>query len=166
MYLAVATNSADGFTMKSLAPVVLLCAGMLVQGCSVAILVEDIEPTDLSSLEIGATRAAIEGVLGEPVAHQALPTGTVATYRYDTGLPGASLSDPAWKTYLGLYGPFLEPILTPIALAARQKRVERQTGHIIILYGLGEAVVEFRRVLAVLLDEFVGGPVNVQVVNH
>ena len=103
--------------MKLLAPVVLLCTGIVVQGCSIAIRAKDIEPTDLSSLEIGATRAAIEGVLGEPIAHQAMPTGTVATYRYDGGSPGKSLFDPAWKDYWGFYGPFFEPILTP-ALSA------------------------------------------------
>ncbi len=137
------TNSGDGFTMKSLAPVVLLCAGILVQGCSIAIRGKDIEPTDLSSLEIGATRAAIEGVLGEPIAHQAMPTGTVATYRYDGGSQGKSLFDPAYRDYLVYYGPFFEPILTPIALVEWQKRIEGQTGSIMIVHGLGEAVEEF-----------------------
>jgi hypothetical protein len=129
--------------MKSLAPAVLLCAGILVQGCSIAIRAKDIEPTDLSSLEIGATRAAIEGVLGEPIAHQAMPTGTVATYRYDGGSQGESWFDPKNMDYVGFYGPFLEPILTPIALSEWQKRIEGQTGYIMIVYGMGEAVEEF-----------------------
>ena len=55
--------------MKFLTYLAILCLSLLVQGCSLAILGEDFEPTDLSSLKVGASREEVESLLGKPVSN-------------------------------------------------------------------------------------------------
>ncbi len=56
--------------MKLPAYIAISFVGLLVQGCSLAILGEDIERTDLSLLEVGATREEVESMLGKPISNE------------------------------------------------------------------------------------------------
>jgi hypothetical protein len=57
-------------------------------GCYADTRFSGIEPTDLSAIRIGASRAAIDAALGEP--NETMPTCQSAkrTYLFDRGLPG------------------------------------------------------------------------------
>ena len=49
--------------MKSIATVLVLVGGLLVQGCALT----SVEPTDLFSVRLGATRDQVEAALGKPI---------------------------------------------------------------------------------------------------
>lgn len=124
--------------MKLPAYVAILCLSLLVQGCSLAILGEDFEPTDLSSLKVGVPREDVESLLGKPVSNEPDKIENIAVYSYDKGAVNFLLTDG--RGYLecwALLFIFCEPILTPIALYKRQKRYESQQGQIGIHYGAG-----------------------------
>ena len=129
--------------MRLPASIAILCMSVLVQGCSLAILGEDFEPTDLSSIEVGAAREDVESVLGKPISNVPENIENISIYGYDRGAP----SDPmmSGRDYLecwGILNIFCEPIMTPIALVKRQKRYQRQRGQIGIHYGADDTVMD------------------------
>jgi hypothetical protein len=117
--------------------------GLLVQGCSLAILGEDFEATDLSSIEVGAAREDVESVLGKPESNVPEGIENIAIYGYDRGAPSdPMMSARAYLDCWGLLNIFCEPIMTPIAMVKRQKRYERQRGRIGIHYGADDTVMD------------------------
>ena len=81
--------------MRAFAMIAVLLLGLAVQGCSTAMRHEGVPATDLSEIQVGATRAAVESVLGQPVASSSTTTGKVDTYKYDAGRPGENV-DPLY----------------------------------------------------------------------
>ncbi len=126
--------------MKSLLAAMALVAGLGLGGCSIAIRATEIEATDLSPLRVGAPRQAVEDLLGEPIARGRDGPTTVATYLYDRGARGERIT--YIKEYLGLYGMFFEPILTPIALVSRASRVQEQKRELVVTYDPAGLVVD------------------------
>ena len=125
-----------------------LIAGLVVvvlnQGCSVAIMNTDIEPTDISSIGVGATRVEVEAVLGAPDETMSTDAGKIATYEYDKG---ASVR-PKWtaRDYMecmGLLNIFCEVLMTPMALSERHDLYQSQLGLIKITYGSDDTIVDF-----------------------
>ena len=123
--------------------ILVILIGLTAQGCFLAIEGMDIEPTDLSAIKVGATREEVQRILGEPIASEPTKSGKIATYLYDQGALGAEMDDQDIKTYLGLYGFFWEPILTPIGLIRRHERIKEQRGHLKVKYGPDDTVLEF-----------------------
>ena len=129
--------------MRLPAYIAILCMGVLVQGCSLAILGEDFEPTDLSSIEVGAPREKVESVLGEPISNVPEKIENIAVYGYDKGASNdLVLSGRDYLDCWGVLNIFCEPILTPIALVRRQRLYERQRGQIGIHYGADDTVMD------------------------
>ncbi len=129
--------------MRLPAHLAILCMGLLVQGCSLAILSADFEPTDLTSIEVGAARETVESVLGKPISNAPENIENIAIYGYDRGAPSYPMM--SGRDYLecwGLLNIFCEPIMTPIAMVARQKRYQRQRGRIGIHYGADDTVMD------------------------
>ncbi len=129
--------------MKLPAYIAISFVGLLVPGCSLAILGEDIERTDLSALELGATREEVESVLGKPISREPDKLGKIAVYAYDKGAPSSPVM--TGRDYLecwGLLNIFCEPILTPIALVKRQELYESQQGQLGIHYGPDDTVMD------------------------
>ena len=58
----------------------LLISGLGATGCTA-----EIERTDLSSIEVGATRQTVESLLGKPVRSVVTEVGLTDTYRYNSG---------------------------------------------------------------------------------
>jgi len=110
-------------------------------GCSFAIYSAEIDATDLSTIQPGASREQVEDVLGDAVAEEAVNGGVKATYQYDQGAPMAHVDPQLVRDYLGLYGPFWEPILMPVALVKRAERVSRQKGSISVTFGADGKVI-------------------------
>lgn len=109
---------------------------VLSSGCSVAIMNTDIEPTDRSSISIGATRAAVEKVLGEPDETLPTDTGHISTYEYDKGAPaGSSYTARDYLDCMGLLNIFCEVLMTPLALSERSDKYDRQLGLVRVTYG-------------------------------
>jgi len=128
--------------MKALTRTAIICLSMLLQGCSLAINAEDIEPTDLSALAVGTSREEFEKVLGAPTTQEPEAAETIAIYAYIKGAPGEPVSTA--QGYLecwGLLNIFCEPIMTPIAMVNRQERYESQQGQVGIHYGVGGTVM-------------------------
>ncbi len=123
--------------------ILMILIGLSAQGCFLAIEGMDIEPTDLSAIKVGATREEVQRILGEPIASEPTKSGKIATYLYDQGALGAEIDDEDIKVYLGLYGFFWEPILTPIGLIRRHERIKEQRGHLKVIYGPDDTVLEF-----------------------
>ncbi len=122
--------------MKFLTYIAILCLSLLVQGCSLAILGEDFEPTDLSSLKVGASREEVESLLGKPVSNVPDKIENIAVYSYDKGASNVQLMDArGYVQCWALLFILCEPILTPIALSKRQKKHKLQQGKIGIHYG-------------------------------
>jgi ribosomal protein L29 len=124
-------------------PVLLLLAGLSIQGCTPFILGRDIEPTDLSPIKPGAARTDIERVLGTPKVTCAAPSREteVVTYLYDRGARGADFGVMFVLAYMIQGGWALEPIMTPLALSTRNEDVKKQLGRIRIIYGPDDTVV-------------------------
>lgn len=136
-------NRAGRLIMKLLAYIEILCMSMLVQGCSLAILAEDIEPTDVSSVKVGAPRAEVESVLGNPISSEPNKIGNIAVYSYDKGASRKPvLTGRDYLECWGVLNIFCEPILTPIALYRRQELYESQQGQLGIHYGAGDIVMD------------------------
>ncbi len=129
--------------MKLQAYIAISFVGLLVQGCSLAILGEDIERTDLSSLEVGATREEVEAVLGKPISNEPDKLGKIAVNAYDKGAsPSPLLTGRDYLDCWGILNIFCEPILTPIALFRRQELYESQQGQLGIHYGPDDTVMD------------------------
>ena len=129
--------------MKLLAYIAISFVGLLVQGCSLAILGEDIERTDLSSLKVGATREEVESVLGKPISNEPDKRGKIAVYAYDKGASTSPVvTGRGYLECWGILNIFCEPILTPIALFRRQELYESQQGQLGIHYGPDDTVMD------------------------
>lgn len=129
--------------MKLLAYIAISFVGLLVQGCSLAILGEDIERTDLSSLKVGATREEVETVLGKPASNEPDKLGKIAVYAYDKGARSSPvLTGRDYLDCWGILNIFCEPILTLIALFRRRELYESQRGQLGIHYGPDETVMD------------------------
>ena len=109
-----------------------LVAGVALSGCSLAIRGKRIEATDLSPLRIGAPRRVVEDLLGEPIARGRDGPTAVATYLYDRGAPGETITH--FVAYLGFNGLLFEPILTPLALISRANRADEQKRELVVTY--------------------------------
>ena len=129
--------------MRLLSLITVILIGLSAQGCSFAIEGMDIEPTDLSAIKVGATREQVESVLGKPIASEPTESGKIVTYLYDQGAAGKEFDAEDLNEYLKMYGPFWEPILTPIALIARHERIKEQRGHLKVIYGMDDTVVYY-----------------------
>ena len=117
---------------------------VLSQGCSMAIMGTDFEPTDRSSIRIGATRAAVENVLGAADKSEATGAGKIAIYTYDKGAPAGSLYTARdYMECMALLNIFCEVLMTPMALSERHDLYQSQRGLIKIIYGPDETIVEF-----------------------
>jgi hypothetical protein len=66
--------------MRSTSSAFLLIGCLFMAGCTGAV-----EPTDLSALEIGASRDQVEAALGQPVKVRSEDEMQVATYGYNRG---------------------------------------------------------------------------------
>ncbi len=73
--------------------IALLLVGLAAPGCSNLMRREGIEATNLSAVKVGATRAEVEGVLGEPVKRETAGAGMIDTYEFDAGIVGENV-DP------------------------------------------------------------------------
>ena len=121
-----------------------LAVVVLSQGCSVAIMNMDIEPTDKSSIGVGATRVEVEEVLGAPNETVTTGAGKISTYEYDKGAPADSSYNTA-RDYLdcmALLNIFCELLMTPLALSERSDLYESQLGLIRITYGPDDKIVD------------------------
>lgn len=74
--------------MRSHALIVVFCLSLMAQGCSNLMRSEGVEPTDLSTIKIGATRATVEAVLGAPIDSEVATDGRIDIYTYNFGKPG------------------------------------------------------------------------------
>lgn len=119
----------------------LLVVALANGGCSLAIVSHDIEATDLKPVHVGATRAEVEEVLGSPVASEAKGTQYVVTYEFDRGQLQEDVDESTMRTYLEIYGPFWEPILTPISLIDLARRINEQKGRLPVTYGPDDTVI-------------------------
>ena len=129
--------------MKLQAYIAISFVGLLVQGCSLAILGEDIERSDLSSLEVGATREEVEAVLGKPISNEPDELGKIAVYAYGKGAsPSPLLTGRDYLDCWGILNIFCEPILTPIALFRRQELYQSQVRQLGIHYGPDDTVMD------------------------
>lgn len=70
---------------SAMTALVLVLSAASLGGCSAVIAIKGIEPTDLSAISDGASREAVEAVLGEPVRTVATEFGRIDTYEYDRG---------------------------------------------------------------------------------
>ena len=89
---------------------ILVFLAPLVSGCA-------IKPTDLAAIKVGASRQAVEKLLGEPVETVKTETGRIDTYSYNVGSSGGRYS-----------------FAYPIAYGRQRNEIE-------ITYGRGDKVV-------------------------
>lgn len=112
--------------------VMIVVAGLVVQGCAAF---TGVEPTDLTPILVGKTRTHVEAVLGDPVERNVNGCGEVDTYRYDRGRPpqdglfALSMVHPAAPLVVGLIAhPFL---------------VHGQKGEIDVVYDPDDTVIKY-----------------------
>ena len=121
---------------------------LLGQGCSLGIMLSDIEPTDQSSIRVGASLEEVEMVLGAPISIETTESGKIATYVYDKGALGKNaLNDFMRDNDYGQCIRWLiigcEPILIPIAIFKHLELYDSQLGLARITYGPDDNVVEY-----------------------
>jgi hypothetical protein len=115
---------------------------MLLHGCSLAISAEDIEPTDLSSVAVGAPREDVERTLEAPEPQEPEVAGTISLYSYNKGAPGEFFTtDRGYLECWGTFNIFCEAIATPVAMYKRQERYESQLGQVGIHYDSADTVM-------------------------
>lgn len=115
---------------------IVLCGALVLAlgGCA-------IERTDLSPIEIGASRETVERILGKPVKSVETEDGRTDTYRYNKGWTppsGGSGCDPDCVSLLPMMITFMV-IAGPVIQA---KRYDEQTGYLRITYGPNDTVVD------------------------
>ncbi len=101
-----------------------------------------IAPTDLSSIQVGATRETVERVLGEPVASRIVGTKVsirIDTYEYNTGKEG----NPAVLLIapIEVLGWIIAPPTAGISGAAFEAAIKEHKSRIIITYGPDDTVL-------------------------
>jgi hypothetical protein len=135
--------SAAWFSRRAVSAVVV--AGLLLGSCSqVRRDYVGFTPTDLSAIEEGAPRQAVEKVLGPPITGYDGLVGRVETYTYDKGADARDEMD-LWGAadavlMLGLEVVFW-PIAVPMDLAATNCDDEKQKGLLNVTYDSRETVV-------------------------
>ncbi len=106
-----------------------------------------IQPTDVSPIKFGATRATVEGVLGKPVKSVQTDTGRIDTYKYNRGYTPTGGSGGSGDGC----APFITVCIGVLAIAAvvapiaHGIRYERQRGDIDIIYGPDDTVLWLER---------------------
>ena len=74
--------------MKIPAIAALLVSLLAFPACSNAIRSAGIEATDMSPIQVGASRGSVEAVLGAPISSEKTDAGTIDTYKFSTGGAG------------------------------------------------------------------------------
>ena len=140
---------------KSFAIIVLVILSMAgLPACSAIIAAEGIEPTDLSKVQLGASRKEVDGLLGKPKNVVANEAHKFATYRILLGRPpdppqassgsGADLfSGPAHPGtgYLVMGVLFVYLMLQPYLIAKAYE--DQDEGHLTVVYDRDDKVVWF-----------------------
>ena len=127
-------------------------AGATLSGCTTYYRATGSEPTDLSAIQVGATRLTVERVLGVPVASRTEGPMQVDTYEYSLGIEG----NPAWFLLVPVEATFylLPGLKTPGPPTDRDDYFERPRApkdYLTITYGPDDTVVEVS-----------GKPLNIQ----
>ena len=117
--------------MKAIPAVFLLICCLSVAGCT-----GNVEPTDLSVLELGASRDQVEATLGHPIKVRSDNEMEVATYGYNRGMRGGS-SDRAF--ILGV----LSVVAIPAMIEDDHERYNRQRGELEVIYDSNRQVIWF-----------------------
>ncbi len=113
--------------MKQVALSFIVFLAVSLSACAIA-------PTDLSGINVGATRATVEDVLGKPVESMQSDTGRIDVYKYNKGYTPTASSMPRHDLDMAILTfPFWIPLL-PIVH-------ERQREDIDIIYGPDDTVV-------------------------
>ncbi len=114
--------------------------GIIVGGCT-----HTIEPTDLSSVRIGANQESVKRVLGEPIDTLQLGTLKLAKFNYDKGGSGSFFKKSEGGGSSGIPDPrgiFFLPILLPIAGAYQHQEIKKeQRGILTVIYNKKNVVV-------------------------
>ena len=105
-----------------------LVTALLLQGCAASM---GVEPTDLSGIGEGKTRAEVEAIIGTPIEQETLSFGTAAVYAYDRGSSGVLPKD-----YGGCVGAcaMAYMVILPLSILAHDEVVAKQRGHLIVVY--------------------------------
>jgi hypothetical protein len=104
----------------------------VVQGCAAF---SGVEPSDLTPILVGKTRADVEAVLGEPVDRNVNGCGEVDTYRYDRGRP--PMGDLFALTMVHPAAPLV------VGLIAHPFLVYGQKGEIDVVYDPDDTVIKY-----------------------
>jgi TPR repeat protein len=114
-------------------------------GCSMMIARQEIEPTDLSSIKVGADRETVERLLGPPADVEMTDFGSVEVYEYQRlRVPPAELSGKYIADYFGYYGWVYEPILFPLAMHQKSKKAEETKGTLVVGYSQNDEILYYR----------------------
>ncbi len=147
--------------MRSRALIVVFCLSLMAQGCSNLMRGEGVEPTDLSTIVVGATRVTVEGILGAPIDSEAATDGRIDTYTYNFGKPGEP-GDPLYGQGGGLVScggsgqacaAYLMAIVAvrlaaePFLFLRELSRRSDQVAELAITYGPDDRVVHIKRQL-------------------
>ncbi len=118
-----------------------LCVFLLIHStaCSAIMAASGEKNPDLSILEIGATRAAVELQIGDPVSYEQLADGYVGVYEFEIGdEPGAGRAVGHGIMFiltLGLWELFYTPM----------EATRGDDKEVAVLYDRNEIVVDIRR---------------------
>ena len=130
--------------MRSISVILAVSVSLALQGCAAT---EGIEPTDLSTVKAGASRADVEAVLGSPVEtvkSDADEQYTVITYAYNRGAAGdPNLMPTCPKDAHYTCGAMLLlvlPFVVPMAVGESQEVYAEQRGHLYVTYDQAQRV--------------------------
>ena len=133
--------------MRSLAFLLSVFFGLVLQGCSAFIAAEGIEPTDLSAVRPGILRQDVEDLLGQPTELETLNGRPAAIYEYDMGrAPGRGGSTTSRDTrdlcqgYVAIVCLFVALGAQPYAI---NKLYESQKGLLLVVYDTDETILGF-----------------------
>ncbi len=158
--LGIEFPSQDQEDAMRLIAIAALLIGATTQGCSVVISGMGREPTDFSSVGVGAARQDIEIVLGIPKTSCDFDSNRnamrAATYSYDLGFSG----NPRMVSHYPLEVLLLEPVMTVVAAVSREMDISEQTRYVTILYDSDERAERIDRL--VQLPEYCGDILRAQ----